>query len=526
MRKKILALTVFLALSGSILVGTTFAQPRNISFVGINSSAQVETGGLIFSDSFDGAAINSTKWVVQENTQMNDYPAFGGSVSFSGGSIFLTSDGSSFPSIETKANPFPTTGDFAVEFTISYTMVNGRGNGFWISKGEPFRNAGALPGAQLFNNCVFAVWADSHPNHTYGHVNVYLLGKPIRTYTFSSSTQSNTSQRNDVFTSDDTYNFGLSYNNGSYTAFMNKTILSSESSTQRPDTIGFGHPECAWVPLMGAQPSVTPWTRFKIDSINVYDISSQIEGTPAPTETQPDNSTGLSTHVSFSTRAESSQLGFSIDINGTIVSQTEKPLFGANVLLSYRIPGVQTWNIFTSVTTDAVGAFSVTWLPTATGNFIIKAEYTGNATYLPSTDTKNISVVRGTAQSLLYAESNSTLSSIDINSTSNEVSFTVSGSSGTTGYVKFLISKTLLPNATELEVYLDGQLIGYEIAPIGDLQSLYFDYGHSTHTVNMKLSVAAPIPEVPTWTILPLMLTLAAMFFATATVRLKRLRRN
>ncbi len=396
-------------------------------------------------------------------------------------------------------------------------MVNGRGNGFWISNGEPFRNSGALPGEGLFSNCVLAVWADSHPNHAYGHVNVYLLGKLIRTYTFSSSTQSDTWHPYDVFTSEDAYNFGLTYNNGFYTAVMNSTVLSSESSAQRPDTLGFGHPECGWVPLKGAQPYATPWTRFKIDSINVYDTSAPGDSSPTPPEIPTDNSTWLVTRIFLSTNTESSQLGLCVDLNGTLTNQTEAPLSGADILLFYRIPGVQTWNILTSATTDAAGAFSATWLPTATGNFIIKAEYTGNASYLPSSDTRNISVVHGAAQSLLYAESNSTLSSIYLNSTSNEISFTVSGPSGTTGYVKLLVSKTLLTKATETEVYLDGHLTDCNITSNDDAQSIYFDYVHSTHSVKMKLPTAAYVPEFPIW--IALLLVAAVTLLAVLLVR-------
>jgi hypothetical protein len=193
-----------------------------------------------------------------------------------------------------------------------------------------------------------------------------------------------------------------------------------------------------------------------------------------------------------------------VDIAGNLTNQQNQPLNAATVVLSYLIPGVPTWNPLTSVTTGSDGSFIATWQPSATGNFLIKAEWAGNDVNAGTWESRNVSVSRGIGDALFYAESNSTLTALSFNATSREVSFTVGGVSGTTGYVRFLISDALLGNLTDLRVYMDGQETSFTTNTLGNMYSLYFQYNHSKHDVSIKLSTSQ-IPEFPTWTLLPLL---------------------
>jgi hypothetical protein len=105
---------------------------------------------------------------------------------------------------------------------------------------------------------------------------------------------------------------------------------------------------------------------------------------------------------------------------------------------------------------------------------------------------------------MFYAESNSTLSSLAFNSTTKEISFTASGPSGSTGYVSFLISKSLTGNATDFKVYLDGEEIQCNVTELSDSLLIFFQYTHSTHEVLIKLATVT-IPELPPWVLLPLL---------------------
>jgi hypothetical protein len=95
-------------------------------------------------------------------------------------------------------------------------------------------------------------------------------------------------------------------------------------------------------------------------------------------------------------------------------------------------------------------------------------------------------------EELLFAvSSNSTVTSLAFNSTTSVLSFTVSGPSGTTGYVKVTIAKSLISNPENIKVYLDGNQLNYEVTSSADSWLLSFTYTHSTHRVSVDLAANA-----------------------------------
>jgi hypothetical protein len=96
-------------------------------------------------------------------------------------------------------------------------------------------------------------------------------------------------------------------------------------------------------------------------------------------------------------------------------------------------------------------------------------------------------------QSFFFVNSNSTVSALFFNSTSSELSFSVSGMSGTWGYVEVTISKTLVSSIQDVKVYLDGNQLNVAVTDDGDAWLLLFTYTHSTHAVLVSL---AAVPEV------------------------------
>jgi hypothetical protein len=194
----------------------------------------------------------------------------------------------------------------------------------------------------------------------------------------------------------------------------------------------------------------------------------------------------------------------------------------ANIILSFKFPGSATWTQTTSATTNPDGSYSATWLPTATGSYAVKVEWPGNEAYAGTYEIRNISVTRDNVENLLLAESNSTLSSLAFNSNSSEISFSVSGPSGTSGYVRFLISKSLLGNTTNLKVYMDGKQIEYSATSI--------------HEVMIKLPEPrqeSPVPdgsslpksELPIYPILALIIASVIGALLIIGIRRKRLKR-
>lgn len=94
-------------------------------------------------------------------------------------------------------------------------------------------------------------------------------------------------------------------------------------------------------------------------------------------------------------------------------------------------------------------------------------------------------------QSFFFVESNSTISELFFNSTSSELSFTASGASGTAGYVKVTIAKTLVSGVQKTKVYFDGSQLNVAITENADSWLLSFTYLHSTHKVTISLATNA-----------------------------------
>ena len=88
-------------------------------------------------------------------------------------------------------------------------------------------------------------------------------------------------------------------------------------------------------------------------------------------------------------------------------------------------------------------------------------------------------------QSFFFVESNSTVSELFFNSTSSELSFTVTGPSGASGYVEVTIAKSILSSVQNVKVYLDGNELEVAITSNEDSWLLSFNYVHSVHHVSI-----------------------------------------
>jgi outer membrane protein assembly factor BamB len=196
--------------------------------------------------------------------------------------------------------------------------------------------------------------------------------------------------------------------------------------------------------------------------------------------------------LSVSCRSSTSYSGFNVQIDGYL-TLNETGISGAPILLSYSVTGGKSWEDLTLVYTGSDGSYSATWLPSVTGNYLIKATYEGDTDTLgTSSEIVNFAVTNFAEKNLLFSvSSNSTVTSLAFNSTTSELSFTVSGPSETTGYVKVAIAKSLVSNAENIKVYLDGNQLNYEVTSNEDSWLLTFTYKHSTHQVMISLATNA-----------------------------------
>jgi outer membrane protein assembly factor BamB len=203
----------------------------------------------------------------------------------------------------------------------------------------------------------------------------------------------------------------------------------------------------------------------------------------------------LPTSLTLSLNSETSLLGFKVVLSGALLGDGN-PLEGASIVLSYSVSGGATWNDITSVPTSADGSYSAVWQPSATGTYLVRAIWTPYYPYEKGESERMLSVNTFDEQTVFSVVSNSTLSALAFNSTSKELSFTVTGESGTTGFVDLTVAKSLIDNIADLSVHLDGASINYDATSTTDAWLLHFTYTHSTHNIAVNLG-AAENPQEP-----------------------------
>ncbi len=199
-----------------------------------------------------------------------------------------------------------------------------------------------------------------------------------------------------------------------------------------------------------------------------------------------------SSFANLSISAEpSSHVGSPVNIHGTLTDEYGNVLANEPVVLKYSFPGAEEWYPISSALTDASGNYNVQWMTTATGTFTLRAEWKGNSMYPRVYADMTLNSLPFQNNIVFFVESNSTVTSLAFNSTASELSFKVSGASGTTGYVKATIAKNLLPNAQNLRVNLDGNQLSYTLTETADAWMVTFNYSHSTHLLTIYMPTTA-----------------------------------
>ncbi len=204
------------------------------------------------------------------------------------------------------------------------------------------------------------------------------------------------------------------------------------------------------------------------------------------------NSKSLQTPILTTSCVSSvSASSFNVKINGDLTFNGSA-ISGAPILLSYSVTDGDSWQNLTTVHTGSDGSFSASWLLSVTGDYQLKAVFKGSEKYLATSNIVNFAIQPCSEQSVFSVDSNSTITNLAFNSTSQELCFGVSGDSGTTGYIEVYIPKSLVSDASNLKVYLDNNQIDYTSKSQSDFWLLYFSYNHSRHMVTISLSAATP----------------------------------
>lgn len=202
-----------------------------------------------------------------------------------------------------------------------------------------------------------------------------------------------------------------------------------------------------------------------------------------------DNQTSLiPTNLSIFADAVSATAGSPVNIFGTLTDSNGTALENRTIVLSYTFLGVDTWIPISSATTDEQGDYSIQWVNTASGTFTLKTEWDGDSAYAAVSNTTSLSFVPCQNQDVFVIQSNSTITALTFDNQTSTLSFNVTGPSGTTGFVKATIAKSLLPNSENLQAQLDGSPLNYTVTLTGDSWIFTFNYHHSTHQITIHFT--------------------------------------
>jgi hypothetical protein len=204
----------------------------------------------------------------------------------------------------------------------------------------------------------------------------------------------------------------------------------------------------------------------------------QPTATPAPTITPSRNPAPT---LNITCKSVASQSALNVKIIG-FMTFANSGISDQPILISYSVNKGSSWNDLTSVDTANDGSFNAEWHPTVTGNYLVKATFNGNSEYSSATVQANFAVTPYKEESTFSVTSNSTITQLAFNSTSNHLTFTVNGESGTTGYVNAYIPKTLINDVSALKVYLDEKQIDCMTESQSDA-CYYPSYTTTAHTM-------------------------------------------
>jgi hypothetical protein len=232
--------------------------------------------------------------------------------------------------------------------------------------------------------------------------------------------------------------------------------------------------------------------------LNAFFAGNSTNPTPPPTPTSTPTPTPQPTpaapnlpnpSLTFYCTSSTTFSGFNVQIQGEM-AYNGVGISGAGILLSYSVTGGATWQDLAYVNTGDYGNFSAVWMPSASGNYVVKATWPGDSVTSGVIATVNFAVAPfdNQDQNIFSVTSNSTLSSLTFDSTQNQLSFVVSGPAGTVGYVQICIPKSLMTDVSKLSVALDGQAVPFSIFSQGDVWLITLQYHHSTHSVVMSLN--------------------------------------
>ncbi|MCW4004025.1 MAG: hypothetical protein NWE95_08975 [Candidatus Bathyarchaeota archaeon] len=247
------------------------------------------------------------------------------------------------------------------------------------------------------------------------------------------------------------------------------------------------------------------------------------EPTPTPVPTpRPEPSAKPTITIDCKTTASASNP--KVQVTGTL-TYNNTGISGAAIYVSYSVDDGNNWENFSLVQTHADGGYEAVWIPNATGNYLISAQWDGNDTLHWMNATANLATMPDLAGNQFSVVSNSTISNLAYNDAKQELSFNTNGTSSTTGYFHVCIPKTLVVDIQTVEVNVDGTPVTFTSKSHTDVWVISCVYTQSQHAFTVKIPFMQTItPATIPWLAIVIVIVVLIAVLAIAVVIRRRRR--
>ncbi len=177
------------------------------------------------------------------------------------------------------------------------------------------------------------------------------------------------------------------------------------------------------------------------------------------------------------------------------------------------------------VQTRSEGDFGALWIPNATGNYLLTAQWEGNSTLHWMNATVNLSLTPDSAGNVFSVESNSTISGFNYTFATQTLSFNTNGTSSTTGYAHVCIPKTLVTDIQTVKVNIDGKPVTFTSESQDDVWVISCVYTQSQHAFTLQIPLMQVLsPATTPWITIVVVIAILIALVATAVVIRRRRR--
>ena len=244
--------------------------------------------------------------------------------------------------------------------------------------------------------------------------------------------------------------------------------------------------------------------------------------TPIPTP-RPEPTAKPTITIDCKTTADASTP--KVQVTGTL-TYNNTGISGAAIYVSFSADYGNMWENFSLVQTHADGGYETVWVPNATGNYLISAQWDGNDTLHWMNATVNLATVPDSAGNQFSVVSNSPISSLIYNNAKQELSFNTNGTSSTTGYVNVCIPKTLVGDIQTVEVHVDSNPVTFTSQSRDDVWVISCVPSQSQHVFTVKIPFMQVISPATTPWITIIIVTVVLVAIVAVAVVIKRRRRT